>query len=146
MSGGIVYQAYVSTDRIVAVKTGTQLQGGKAVTVHFGALGGLIGYFLDKRVQKKRAALRASFEEKALDELLLLDPKNFEVRFDALDGAEIKRSKLGFLAGNKASLVLRKPGEKPLELQLSKDVTPAAVEVLERAIPGRLQTDPKLKA
>jgi hypothetical protein len=147
LSTGTVYQAYVSDQRIVAVKTGGQLDGGKAFTVHFGALGGLVGYFLEKRVQKKRAALRASFEEKTLDELLLQDPKNFEVRFEALDGAEIKKSKFAFLGGTKANLILKRPGEKPLELQLqSKEAVAAALSVLEKALQGRLQADPKLKA
>jgi hypothetical protein len=145
VNGGTVYQIYVTEQRIMALKTGSQLEGGKAFTVHLGALGALIGYFLDKRVQKKRAALRESFEQKSLDELLLLDAKNFEVRFDALEGAEVKRSKLGFLAGNRANLVLRKMGEKPLELALNKDIVRGAVDLLERALPGRLQADPKLK-
>jgi hypothetical protein len=147
LSSGLVYQAYVSDQRIVAVKTGGQLDGGKAITMHFGALGALVGYFLEKRVQKKRAALRASFEEKPLDELLLQDPKNFEVRFDGLEGAELKKSKLGFLGGSTAHLILKKIGEKPLELHLQrKEDVAAALGVLERGLQGRLQADPKLKA
>jgi hypothetical protein len=143
---GVVYQAYVTSERIVAVKTGTPLEGGKALTVHFGALGAIVGYFLDKRVQKKRAALRASFEEKSLDELLLQDAKNFEVRFNALEGAELKKGKLAFLGGTKANLVFKTPGEKPMELQLQKkEHVAAAISVLEPALQGRLQKDPGIK-
>jgi hypothetical protein len=140
---GTVYQAYVTSDRFVAVKTGTPLEGGRAFTVHLGALGALIGYFIDKRVQKKRAALRASFEEQPLDALLTLDKKNFEVRFDALERAELKKGKLGFLGGTKGVLVLTKIGEKPTELLLQKKETvAAAVSALTPALQGRLIKDP----
>jgi hypothetical protein len=141
--GGTIFQAYVTSDRIVAVKTGTPLEGGKAVTMHFGLLGAIINRFIDKSVQKKRAARRASFEEQPLDALLTLDKKNFEVRFDALDRAEIKKNKLGFLGGTKGTLFLMKVGEEPLELALQKqeDVT-AAVSALEPALQHRLVKDP----
>jgi hypothetical protein len=143
---GTVYETYVTSERIVAVKVGDPMEGGKSFTVHFGALGAIIGYFLDKRVQKKRMALRASYAEKSLDELLLQDKKNFEVRFGDLDGAELKKGKLGFLGGTKANLILKKPGEKPLELQLvKKEHLAAALSVLEQALQGRLLKDPNLK-
>ncbi len=74
------------------------------------------------------------------------DPKNFEVRFEALDGAELKKGKFAFLGGTKANLILKRAGEKPLELQLqNKDAVAAALSTLEKALQGRLQTDPKLK-
>ncbi len=147
LSSGIVYQAYVSDQRIVAVKTGGQLDGGKAITAHFGALGAVVGYFLEKRVQKKRAILLASFDGKSLDELLLQNPKNFEVRFDGLEGAELKKGRLSFFGGTKANLILSSTGQKPLELQLStKTAVTAAMGVLEQGLQGRLKTDPKLKS
>jgi hypothetical protein len=147
INGGTVYQAFVTAERIVAVKIGGQLDGGKAFTVHLGALGAIIGHFLDKGVQKKRAALRASFEGKTLDELLRLDAKNFEVRLDALEGAEAKASKLAALGAKRVSLTLLKVGEKPIELQLvDKAQVAAAIAVLEQALPGRFNADQKLRS
>jgi len=147
LSSGVVYQLYVTNERIVAVKTGGQFDGGKAFTMHLGALGALVGHFLEKGVQKKRAALRASFEQATLDDLLHRDAKNFEVRFDGLEKAELKKGKLGFLGGPKAVLVLKKMGEKPLELQLqNKQAIDGALRSLEPGLQGRLQVGPKLKA
>jgi hypothetical protein len=147
LKSGTVYETYVTNERLVAVKIGDPMEGGKGATIHFGALGAIIGYFLDKRVQKKRAARRAANAERALDELLLQDKKNFEVRFADLEDAEIKKGKLGFLGGTKANLVLKKPGEKPMELQLvKKEHVAAALVALEPAMQGRLRKDPNLKA
>ena len=146
LKSGIIFQAYVSDQRIVAVKTGGQFDGGKALTAHFGALGALVNYFLEKGVQKKRAALRASNESKTLDELLLQDSKNFEVRFDALEGAELKKGKFSFFGGNKATLQLKKVGDKPVELGLqTKAAASDAVRVLEQGLQDRVQVDPKLR-
>lgn len=144
-SAGIVYQTYVSDQRLVAVKTGGQLDGGKAFTAHLGLLGGIIGYFLEKRVQKKRAALRQANEARTLDELLLQDPKNFEVRFEALEKAELQKA--GIMVQGKASLVMKPVGQDPIKLNLqTKESLADAQRLLEQGLQGRLQTDPKLRA
>ena len=144
---GTVYQTYVTDQRLVAVKTGGQMDGGRAVTNHFGALGAIIGYFIEKRVQKKRAALRLANEARTLDELLLQDPKNFEVRFEALEKAELLKA--GMMVPGKANLVLTLTGgaKDPIKLNLqSKESLAVALPLLEQGLAGRLQTDPKLRA
>jgi hypothetical protein len=142
-AAGQVYQTYVSDQRLVAVRIGGQMDGGRAMTAHFGLLGALVGYFLQKNVQKKRAALRQANEDRSLDELLLQDPKNFEVRFDSLERAELKKG--GFFKGGRVSLFCTPVGQKPIELRFqTKDAVSAARPVLEQAMPS-LQTDPKLR-
>jgi hypothetical protein len=139
-----IYQTFVSDQRLVAVRVGGALDGGRALTVHFGLLGALVGHFLNKRVEKKRAELRSQNESKTLDELLLADKKNFEVRFDALEKAELKKG--GLLTGRRAMLVCTKIGEKPLKLQFQgKDAHKAALPMLESAMQGRLEVDPALR-
>lgn len=143
-STGIVYQTYVTDQRLVAVKIGGQLDGGKAITLHFGLLGGIIAYFLEKRVQRKRAALRAANELRPLDDLLVQDEKNFEVRFDATESAELAKS--GVLTQSKATLVVKRTGADPIKLGLmTKESAASALQLLERGLQGRLKADPRLR-
>ncbi|MBF5042043.1 hypothetical protein FGE12_06525 [Aggregicoccus sp. 17bor-14] len=147
LSTGIVYQVYVSEQRLVAVKIGGQFDGGKAFTMQLGLIGAIIAHFLDKRVQRKRAVLRQLWASRPLDELRALDPKNFELPFEALTGVELKKAKLGFLGGSQATLLLRKSEGKPMELTLqSKAAAMEALRVLEQRLQGRLQVDPRLRA
>jgi TATA-binding protein-associated factor Taf7 len=143
-SNGVVYQTYVTSERLVAVKIGGQLDGGKAFTAHFGLLGGIIGYFLEKRLQKKRSAMRAANEERSLDDLLSQDEKNFEVRFEATESAELSKS--GILTQSKATLIVKRTGAEPVKLGLmTKEAAADALRLLEQGMQGRLQTDPRLR-
>jgi hypothetical protein len=55
--------------------------------------------------------------------------------------------KLGSFEAVRTAALSSGTGEKPLELQLqSKDSVAAVLTALEKALPGRLQADPKLKA
>jgi hypothetical protein len=55
--------------------------------------------------------------------------------------------KLGSFEAVRTAALSSGTGEKPLELQLqSKDSVAAALTALEKALPGRLHADPKLKA
>ena len=145
LSNGIIYQAYISDQRLVAVKIGTPLEGGRGITMHFGLIGALIQYFLNKRVVKRRAALCAANETLSLDQLLQQDPKNFEVRYDSLEKAELKKS--GMLKAGPAHLVLKPVAGDPVELSLqTKDTLAKAMPLLEAGLKGRLETDAKLRA
>jgi hypothetical protein len=142
---GNVFHTYVTDQRLVAIRVGGQFDGGKAFTPHLGLLGVLIGHFLEKRVRRQRAELQQANEQRTLDELLLQHPKNFEVRFDSIEKAELRKSGI-FSGGAKASLLVTQVGQKPLKLNLqTKEAVALALPVLEKALPGVLQTDARLR-
>jgi hypothetical protein len=144
LSNGVIYQTYVSDQRLVAVKTGSPMDGGRAWTMHFGLIGALIHYFLMKGVMKRRLALLSSNESLPLDELLHQDPKNFEVRYDGLERAELKKA--GILKAGHAKLLLKRVGEEPIELSLqTKQIVAVALPVLEAGLQSRLEVESKLR-
>jgi len=144
LSNGLIYQTYVSDHRLVAVKTGSTMDGGRAWTMHFGLIGALIHYLLMRGVLKRRQALLSSNESLPLDELLHQDPKNFEIRFDGLERAELKKA--GILKAGHAKLILKKLGEEPIELSLqTKQTLAQALPLLEAGLQSRLEVESKLR-
>jgi len=136
-SNGVIYQTYVTDQRLVGNDPEKIARMAKINAFHVS----LFAYFLEKRVQKKRAAN----ELRTLDELLGQDAKNFEMRFEAIEKAELQKS--GLLATGKATLLLKLVGQEPIKLTLqTKESLAAALPVLEQGLHDRLQTDPKLRA
>lgn len=146
--GGILaMDVYVEATRLVAVKTGGQLaaNGTNAITIQFGLLGVLIAYFLKKRADKQMAAMREDRRTLSLDELIRVDPKNFEVRFADVQKALFKKP--GFFGGgHTANLELSLGQKKPTVLMLkTKDAFETCRTSLATAFGPRLEIDPKLK-
>jgi hypothetical protein len=143
------YDVYVGRDRLVAAKTGGQLEaesGGVPLGVMFGLLGGLIQAWLQSRATKKLTVARNTRELMSLDELLADDPKNFEVRLASTSVLHLKKP--GFTMHGPAAAKLEihtADRPRPITLLLR---TKAAVEACRSALgaaAATLQQDPALK-
>jgi hypothetical protein len=144
-SGDILYSMVVSTERLVGVRLGGQFAAEGAALAHLGLIGVLISALMRKGVEKKRVAAREQLKQSSLDELIRQHPKNFELRHASLDRIEIKRVRFTMHGPAVAKLVLDRPGEKQLELQIvSVALLAESVKVLRAALHDRVILDPAL--
>lgn len=146
----VQYQVFVSPERAVAARVGGQFAGqSRQLLQHqLGFLGVLIHkWFLEKREARKKAELGKELSACTMAELLARHPKNFEVPFYALRRAGIERVRFTLHGPAVARLVLEPQNREPVKLLLqTAQQLDACRALLGKALPGRLNLDPKLPA
>jgi len=144
--GEQLYRLLATDERLACLRTGGMVSAsGGSVWAHFGLLGALIGYFVEKRAAKKRAAELPTLEQTPIDELLARDAKNnFELRLAAIDRAAL--GKPGFFKGAYAAkLVLGVGAVEHLFFIKSRPDAQRCRALLEGKLSAPLAVDPGLK-
>jgi hypothetical protein len=146
----VQHQVFVSSERLVAARTGGQFSGQQAqILAHqLGLLGVLIyKLFFEKRAARRKAEQQKVLETCSMEELLGRHAKNFEVPFHAVKRARIERRRFSMHGPTVARLVLETQRGAPVALLLA---TAAQLEtcrgLLAQPLEGRLTLDPKLPA
>jgi gas vesicle protein len=128
-SSNVQYYIMFHSDRLVFVKIGGQFADmGMGVVVGGvlgGAVGGLIGSAVDSRlnkrkIQKKGEIIQEIFD-KNVDEILAMDKKNYQIMYDDIKKAEIKKTRMGFNGARSGVLTIDTGKQEKFDIVAGQD-------------------------